>query len=144
MASFTNTAYGLSTQRDEDWREKARCRDEDPDLWFPIGNTGPALAQTEMAKTICRTCPVLAECLRWAIDSGQPYGIAGGATPHERKGMGAVLRDPEPAAPVRCRRQRHWMTSANVYVDEFRHRHCMACRAESKRASRMRRERVSA
>ena len=39
-----------------DWRHRAACLDEDPELFFPIGNTGPALLQIEEAKQVCRRC----------------------------------------------------------------------------------------
>ena len=42
-----------------DWRHKAACLDEDPELFFPIGNTGPALLQIEEAKQVCRRCTVV-------------------------------------------------------------------------------------
>ena len=41
-----------------DWRHKAVCRDEDPELFFPVGNSGPALAQVAAAKKVCNRCPV--------------------------------------------------------------------------------------
>ena len=41
-----------------DWRHEAACRDVDPELFFPIGNTGPALLQIEEAKQVCRRCTV--------------------------------------------------------------------------------------
>jgi WhiB family transcriptional regulator, redox-sensing transcriptional regulator len=50
-----------------DWRHESACRDEDPELFFPIGNTGPALVQIEEAKLVCRRCSVVDECLRWAL-----------------------------------------------------------------------------
>jgi len=43
-----------------DWRHRAACLSEDPELFFPIGNTGPALAQIEEAKKVCARCAVRA------------------------------------------------------------------------------------
>ena len=70
-----------------DWRHIAACREVDPELFFPIGNSGPAIAQIEEAKQVCRRCKVLDECLSWAIDSGQDAGVWGGADEDERRAM---------------------------------------------------------
>lgn len=53
------------------WRDRAACRDEDPELFFPIGSTGPALRQIEEAKAVCRRCPVVDDCLRYAWRPGR-------------------------------------------------------------------------
>ncbi|MEU4052576.1 WhiB family transcriptional regulator [Streptomyces olivaceus] len=71
----------------DDWREHAACRTEDPDLFFPIGTTGPAALQTEQAKAVCRTCPVREQCLRWALDTGQTLGVWGGTGELERRAL---------------------------------------------------------
>ena len=68
-----------------DWRSYAACRDVDPELFFPIGNTGPALIQIEEAKQVCRGCRVREECLRWALDTGQDSGVWGGMSEDERR-----------------------------------------------------------
>ncbi|AQS71192.1 WhiB family transcriptional regulator [Streptomyces pactum] len=71
----------------DNWREHAACRTEDPDLFFPIGTTGPAALQTEQAKAVCRSCPVREQCLRWALDTGQSIGVWGGTSELERRAL---------------------------------------------------------
>jgi len=67
------------------WLDRAACVDEDPELFFPDGNTGLALVQTEQAKAVCHRCEVSAACLKWALDSGQDYGVWGGTSEDERR-----------------------------------------------------------
>ncbi|TRV80700.1 WhiB family transcriptional regulator [Streptomyces sp. 130] len=71
----------------ENWRTHAACRDEDPDLFFPIGTSGPALVQAEEAKAVCRRCPVQQECLRWALENNQDAGVWGGLGENERRAL---------------------------------------------------------
>jgi WhiB family transcriptional regulator, redox-sensing transcriptional regulator len=94
---FTSTEWRVALTDDQplrregvdvmDWRNIAACREADPELFFPIGNSGPALLQIEEAKQVCRRCSVLDECLRWAIDSGQDAGVWGGLSEDERRAL---------------------------------------------------------
>lgn len=70
-----------------DWRHRAACRDEDPELFFPIGTSGPALLQVEEAKKVCQRCDVSDMCLQWALDSGQAAGVWGGLSEDERRAL---------------------------------------------------------
>jgi WhiB family redox-sensing transcriptional regulator len=65
----------------------AACRDEDPELFFPVGKTGPALLQIEDAKEVCRRCEVVEDCLRWALETGQDAGVWGGMSEDERRSI---------------------------------------------------------
>jgi WhiB family redox-sensing transcriptional regulator len=67
------------------WREDAACRGADPDLFFPVGRTGPALRQVQEAKRICRACPVQIPCLVWALDNAVADGVWGGTAEDERR-----------------------------------------------------------
>ncbi|MFD7713487.1 WhiB family transcriptional regulator [Streptomyces sp. NPDC059785] len=71
----------------DDWRDVAACRTVDPDLFFPVGDTGPAVLQVREAKAVCEVCPVRAECLRWALDTGQSVGVWGGTSETERRAL---------------------------------------------------------
>jgi len=52
-------AWSTTESTTADWRAVAACREADPDLFFPVGSTGPALRQIEAAKAVCRACPAL-------------------------------------------------------------------------------------
>jgi WhiB family redox-sensing transcriptional regulator len=75
-----------------DWLHYARCKDEDPELFFPVGTTGPAAVQVEAAKTICRLCEVRDECLEWAMSTGQDAGVWGGLSEDERRALRRARR----------------------------------------------------
>ena len=73
----------------EVWKLRARCRDEDPELWFPQGENERSgskrvRAWTMTAKAICAQCPVTGDCLTFAISLDLRYGIWGGLTEQER------------------------------------------------------------
>ena len=70
-----------------DWRHRSACLDEDPELYFPIGNTGPAILQIEEAKQVCRRCEVREQCLAWALEAGQDHGVWGGLSEDERRAL---------------------------------------------------------
>ena len=70
-----------------DWRTRAACRDEDPELFFPVSEMGPGARQVARAKAVCASCPVRAECLAYAQDAGLDNGIFGGTTEQERRSL---------------------------------------------------------
>jgi WhiB family transcriptional regulator, redox-sensing transcriptional regulator len=70
-----------------DWRSKAACLTEDPELFFPIGNTGPAVTQIQEAKQVCQRCEVMTTCLTWALETGQDSGVWGGLSEDERRSL---------------------------------------------------------
>ena len=67
------------------WYEYAACRDEDPELFFPIGTSGPALGQLTQAKAVCGRCAVQSICLEWAVLADIDEGVWGGQSEDERR-----------------------------------------------------------
>jgi len=78
----TNIALGSA---DYSWRKNALCKDTDPELFFPVGNTGQALLQITEAKRVCEECTVKQECLEFALETNQDCGIWGGTSEDERR-----------------------------------------------------------
>jgi WhiB family transcriptional regulator, redox-sensing transcriptional regulator len=75
-----------------EWVHRARCKDEDPELFFPVGTTGPAADQIDAAKAICLQCEVRAQCLEWAMATGQDAGVWGGLSEEERRALRRTRR----------------------------------------------------
>lgn len=69
----------------DDWRDVASCQDTDPDLFFPVGTTGPALEQIASAKAVCDACLAKEPCLEFALTTNQDSGIWGGTSEDERR-----------------------------------------------------------
>ena len=69
----------------EDWRAAAACRHVDPDLFFPVGNTGPAVEQIDSAKAVCRQSDAQGPCLEFALATNQEAGVRGGTSEEERR-----------------------------------------------------------
>jgi WhiB family redox-sensing transcriptional regulator len=70
-----------------DWRDQAACLTADPGLFFPVGNTGPAVDQIEKAKAVCGRCTVSEMCLQYALDTNQDSGVWGGLSEDERRAL---------------------------------------------------------
>nr|WP_183787199.1 WhiB family transcriptional regulator [Prauserella sediminis] len=70
------------------WRDRAACRNEDPDLFFPDG-TKDAMSKWQLAtaKSVCARCPVANECLADAITHPKHWGVFGGLDADERRAM---------------------------------------------------------
>ena len=81
-----SSAHLLSlTLASDEWRREAECRDTDPDLFFPVGTTGPAIEQIENAKAVCRECEAQTLCLEYALATNQDSGVWGGTSEEERR-----------------------------------------------------------
>ena len=73
-----------------------KCRDEDPELFFPLGETKPAdVEKIRRAKAICLGCEALEACGAQALEEKEESGIWGGMTPNERR---KILRERQKAA----------------------------------------------
>ena len=75
--------------RSEMWRQRAACSGMDTSDFYPGDRErGPTLARRERrAKQVCARCPVIQECLAWALDEREPFGVWGGTSAKERARM---------------------------------------------------------
>ncbi len=70
-----------------DWQLHGSCRGLDSSVFFsPEGERGRSRSvRVRRAKSICSSCPVRAECRKFALAAGEQYGIWGGMSEDERR-----------------------------------------------------------
>lgn len=64
------------------WMDDALCAEVGGDIHFPEKGESPA-----PAKRVCAACGVRDACLEYALDNGIGWGVWGGFSAHERRGM---------------------------------------------------------
>ena len=69
-----------TSSSDHSWQDEANCLGVDPDLFFPERG-----ASTREAKDVCRGCVVKNDCLEYALENGEKFGIWGGLSERERR-----------------------------------------------------------
>ena len=74
----------LRTNMGKQWVARAACRKEDPEIFYGVGNT-LLPEEARRAQEVCDTCEVWIPCLKWAVDSGEGFGMWGGMTEVERR-----------------------------------------------------------
>lgn len=71
-----------------EWRHRAACRALTPEeadpVFFPTAPRGRGGTDWSPAKAWCASCPVRADCLQYAFDTQQEFGMWGGMTPRQR------------------------------------------------------------
>jgi WhiB family redox-sensing transcriptional regulator len=112
------------------WQARGLCAQTDPEAFFPEPG-----APNWRAKRVCRSCPVRRECLSFAVDNGEEYGIWGGLSAHERRQVAPPAADMP--AERRCMKGLHAMTPENTIGSGS----CRACRKAADRARHRRQAR---
>lgn len=65
---------------DTNWMATGNCAEAPPDLFFPHDGVG-----VEKAKKVCIDCPVLEQCLEYALRNRIEHGVWGGCSERQRR-----------------------------------------------------------
>lgn len=82
MSDFTGLSLVPSDSEPAGWQEKALCAQTDPEAFFPEKG-----GSTREAKRVCTSCDVRSECLEYALENDERFGIWGGLSERERRRM---------------------------------------------------------
>jgi WhiB family redox-sensing transcriptional regulator len=63
-----------------DWQANARCHEVDPEIFFPERG-----GSSKAARSVCGQCKVREQCLEYALNNKEQFGIWGGTSERERR-----------------------------------------------------------
>jgi len=78
--SLLDIAGQDSDEAELTWQERALCAQTDPEAFFPEKG-----GSTREAKKVCVSCEVRAECLEYALENDERFGIWGGLSERDRR-----------------------------------------------------------
>lgn len=82
MNANTHIPIGIQVPITEErpWVVFSACKDAEPELFFPA-----TYEDSREAVAICNSCPVRIDCLEYALEARERFGIWGGMTPKQRR-----------------------------------------------------------
>jgi WhiB family transcriptional regulator, redox-sensing transcriptional regulator len=82
IVTLVHDAFGIGADEaaEPTWQDRALCAQTDPEAFFPEKG-----GSTREAKRVCRSCEVRAECLDYALENDERFGIWGGLSERERR-----------------------------------------------------------
>ena len=82
LVTLVHDAFGIGAEEagEPAWQDRALCAQTDPEAFFPEKG-----GSTREAKRVCRSCEVRAECLEYALEHDERFGIWGGLSERERR-----------------------------------------------------------
>ncbi|MGC8464599.1 MAG: WhiB family transcriptional regulator [Acidimicrobiales bacterium] len=69
-----------ASNRAETWQERAKCKGASASVFYPLRGV-----PTASARALCKDCPVKPDCLSYALEHEEEFGIWGGLSERERR-----------------------------------------------------------
>jgi WhiB family redox-sensing transcriptional regulator len=80
LTSLEDLVDDVDPEAELEWQRDALCAQIDPEMFFP--EKGGSTAE---AKAVCARCDVRQQCLDYALDNGERFGIWGGLSERQRR-----------------------------------------------------------
>ena len=75
-----STPKSTACENSTEWMSRGNCRNFPPATFFPSDGAG-----VERARAICADCPVINECLEYALTEHIDHGVWGGCSERGRR-----------------------------------------------------------